>query len=30
MEKIIGVLLLGAAVLTFYYGYIDQARVYIG
>ncbi len=30
MEKIIGVLLLAAAALTFYYGYIDQSRVFIG
>ncbi len=30
MEKIIGVLLLASAAMTFYFAYIDQARVYVG
>jgi len=30
MEKVISVLLLVAAAMTFYFAYIDQARVYVG
>jgi len=30
MEKVISVLLIVSAAMTFYFAYIDQARVYVG
>lgn len=30
MEKIIGILLVVAAVMTIYFGYFDAAKVYVG
>lgn len=30
MEKVIGILLVAAAVMTIYFGYFDAAKVYVG